>query len=90
MKKTILILLLLSFLGCNKKRENKFYIDRINMGMSAKEVVNILGTPIDSFQYYNHEKKLILKYRYKEENFSDYSFYVTFSDSLIVVDYDYH
>ncbi len=85
MKKVILSLVTIFTVACNKNKKEEFYIDKIKKGMTTEEVIKVIGKPIDSSKYYNHEKEFITIYRYEEENFSDYQFNVTFNDSLIVI-----
>jgi len=89
MRKIYQITYTLLLLSCNKKENKEFYIDRIKTGLTTKEVREILGNPVDSSQYLNHAGEFILRYGYKEENFSDYGFNIIFNDSAVVINYYY-
>lgn len=89
MKKIALIIHILLIFSCNNSEKKEFYIDKVKKGMTTEEIKDILGNPIDSSQYQNHEGEVILRYDYKEENFSDYGFNVIFNDSSLVIDFYY-
>ena len=89
MKNIVVTLFALLFFSCSKNERKEFYIDKVKKGMITQEVKEILGNPIDSTQYKNYEGELILRYDYKEGNFSDYGLNVIFNDSYLVIDYYY-
>jgi hypothetical protein len=82
MRKIVLILLLIMFVGCNKKSHIKKIFD------TDHKLSNIYETKGDITTIYDYAKngKLMMKLKFKQDQFIDTIYYYDFSHHFITID----
>ena len=84
--KTIMAFLIILFSGCSESQESKNYenFKKIKLEMDYNEVINIMGSPMNSAQLNNDTLRFSIAYSSVSGSSDDYYIFFSKRDSIVV------